>query len=172
LEVILGSNISHVRLSYSHLLSASHLGRRSSLLGKYIVRKMGSAYHGSMGNTGTYLRCLWGTDALCARYAADAKTRSDFDGALASARTVEKLFSKEERAQFPAMNPYLYRPVGELMRRQCDGSLPALVQCFRTILRDYDPAALGQLQVKQRRAAHASRAVRAILGFQCSCLTN
>jgi hypothetical protein len=42
---------------------------------------------------------------------------------------------------------YLYHPIGELIRRQIDGSLPSIIKCIRTILADYDPATAQLLKI-------------------------
>jgi hypothetical protein len=42
---------------------------------------------------------------------------------------------------------YLYHPIGELIRRQIDGSLPSIIKCIRTILQDYDLETYKALKV-------------------------
>lgn len=77
---------------------------------------------------------------LCEAYRKSALADPSFEGTFASSKVVDELFTRQELAGMKAMPVnYLYIPVGELMRRQIDGSLPAILRCIRIILRDYDP---------------------------------
>ena len=88
---------------------------------------------------------LW--DKICASYYTRALKDSSFDGSLESYYACEKLFTQTELQSFKVIQTnYLYHPIGELIRRQIDGSLPAILQCIRTILQDYDPQLLRELK--------------------------
>ncbi|MBU3744961.1 MAG: hypothetical protein FGM61_10540 [Sediminibacterium sp.] len=89
---------------------------------------------------------LW--DKICAGYYSRAIQDSSFDGSLESYYAFEKLFTKNDLQAFKVIETsYLYHPIGELIRRQIDGSLPAIIRCIRVILQDYDPALLRELKV-------------------------
>lgn len=84
---------------------------------------------------------------VCKTYQQNALTNSKFDGAYASAEAVEVLITEKEKEQFKVIETnYLYLPVGELIRRQIDGSLPSILKCIRIILQDYDPELLRLLK--------------------------
>lgn len=84
----------------------------------------------------------------CKSYQQNALSDSTFDGAYASAKAVEQLITENEKEQFRVIETnYLYLPVGELIRRQIDGSLPSILKCIRIILQDYDPELLRALKV-------------------------
>lgn len=89
------------------------------------------------------MRTRW--NQLCSQYALEDRRNPKFEGATASSQAVRQLFTSAELARFPAMQAYMYVPVGQLMRRQCDGSLPAVVQCVARVLAAYDPATRQQL---------------------------
>jgi hypothetical protein len=78
---------------------------------------------------------------LCEDYRTRALTDTNFDGSSAASAACRSLFTEEDREDFKTIETnLLYNPVGELMRRQIDGSLPSILRCIRIILRDYDPA--------------------------------
>jgi hypothetical protein len=56
----------------------------------------------------------------------------------------KKLFPTEDsKKQFKAFQDEIYEgTIGSLLRRQCDGTLPTLVNCIKTVLKDYDPEGL------------------------------
>jgi hypothetical protein len=77
---------------------------------------------------------------LCNDYKEKALHDSTFDGSMASFYASEKLFTAKELQSFKVIPiNYLYIPLGQLMRRQIDGSLPSIVECLRIFLKDYDP---------------------------------
>ncbi len=65
----------------------------------------------------------------------------DFDGATWTKTLAEKL---------PESLRGDWRLVGTIVRRQADGSLPALVKMLRRVLTDYDPKTLERLDAKLR----------------------
>ena len=76
----------------------------------------------------------------CADYKEKALHDSTFDGSMASYHATEKLFTSKDLQSLQVIPVnYLYIPIGQLMRRQIDGSLPSIVECLRTFLKDYDP---------------------------------
>jgi hypothetical protein len=78
---------------------------------------------------------------LCEDYRTRALMDTNFDGSSAASAACRSLFTEEDREDFKTIETnLLYNPVGELMRRQIDGSLPSILRCIRIILRDYDPA--------------------------------
>jgi hypothetical protein len=85
---------------------------------------------------------------ICNKYQQQALTDSTFNGSIASYTAYEQLFSTSELLQLKVIEKsYLYIPIGELIRRQIDGSLPAIIRCIRTLLLDYDPETYKQLKV-------------------------
>lgn len=85
---------------------------------------------------------------ICKDYEQRALHDTTFDGSLASYRAFEQLFSPADLQQLKVMEAqYLYHPIGELIRRQIDGSLPSIIKCIRIILADYDPATAQMLKV-------------------------
>lgn len=85
---------------------------------------------------------------ICKNYEQQAMNDSTFDGSMASYRAFEQLISPTELQQLKVMeSQYLYHPIGELIRRQIDGSLPSIIKCIRTILADYDPATAQLLKI-------------------------
>lgn len=85
----------------------------------------------------------------CNAYYTKAMTDPNFDGSYQSSLAVDSLFSTNKKSQFKIIDTsYLYKPVGELMRRQIDGSLPSIIKCVKRVLKDYDPMTFRQLKVK------------------------
>ena len=85
---------------------------------------------------------------ICKQYEQQAITDTTFDGSIASYKAYEELFSPADLNQLKVMeSQYLYHPIGELIRRQIDGSLPAIIKCIRTILQDYDLETFKALKV-------------------------
>jgi hypothetical protein len=86
---------------------------------------------------------------LCNAYKQHALTDSTFEGSTASYLATKELFTQEELQSLSVLPVnYLYIPIGELMRRQIDGSLPAIIECIGKILKDYDPENYAALKVK------------------------
>jgi hypothetical protein len=84
---------------------------------------------------------------LCAEYKEKALHDSSFDGSMASYYASEKLFTPKDLQSLKVIPVnYLSIPVGQLMRRQIDGSLPSIVKCLRLFLKDYDPENYRVLQ--------------------------
>jgi len=84
---------------------------------------------------------------LCNDYKEKALHDSTFDGSMASYYASEKLFTPKELQDFKVIQVnYLYIPIGQLMRRQIDGSLSSIVECLRILLKDYDPENYQVLQ--------------------------
>ncbi len=78
------------------------------------------------------------------RYLKNAKTSKDFNPYEEMETSFKKLFSTEASTkQFPNFsNEVSFYDLGTLLRRQCDGTLPTLLNCLKTVLKDYDPEAL------------------------------
>ncbi len=77
-------------------------------------------------------------------YLLKAKTDKNFDVYLASARALNMVFPTDRsRQQFPNFEDHISSStMGSLVRRQCDGTLPTMLKCLKTVLTDYDPEAL------------------------------
>jgi hypothetical protein len=80
------------------------------------------------------------------KYAADyltkAKTDPKFDGGNYSYATAKSLLGVdpyEDDPGCPCLSEYSSRIVSVMLRRQCDGSLPTLIACYKKMLLDYDP---------------------------------
>jgi hypothetical protein len=83
----------------------------------------------------------------CNSYLKNALKDSTFEGTIASINTVDQLFTEKDKSKLKVIDKnYLYIPVGELMRRQIDGSLPSIIKCIKVILKDYDPNNLKMLK--------------------------
>ena len=82
----------------------------------------------------------------CDSYYKKAMNDANFDGGVESSKVVKKLLSNNELKLEVIDTNYLYIPVGELMRRQIDNSLPNIIKCIKIILKDYDNEALGILK--------------------------
>jgi hypothetical protein len=86
--------------------------------------------------------------SICKKYEQQAMADTTFDGSIASYKAYEQLFSPADLQQLKVMeSQYLYHPIGELIRRQIDGSLPSIIKCIRTILQDYDLETYKALKV-------------------------
>ncbi len=84
----------------------------------------------------------------CDSYYQKAMSNADFDGSVESSIVVNKLLNNVEKLNLEVIDTnYLYIPVGELMRRQIDHSLPNIIKCLRIILKDYDNEALYMFKV-------------------------
>ncbi|MFN5360093.1 MAG: hypothetical protein ACK5CC_05080 [Bacteroidota bacterium] len=85
--------------------------------------------------------------SLCSDYKEKALHDSTFDGSMASYHATEKLLTSKDLQSLKVIPVnYLYIPIGQLMRRQIDGSLPSIVECLRVFLKDYDPENYQLLQ--------------------------
>jgi hypothetical protein len=84
----------------------------------------------------------------CDSYYKKAMKDVNFDGNIESSMVVKKLLNNGAELKLEVIDTnYLYLPVGELMRRQIDNSLPNIIKCIKIILNDYDKEALYQLKV-------------------------
>jgi hypothetical protein len=76
----------------------------------------------------------------CNIYYNKAMTDPNFNGLSESYKVAEKLINQQARLELKVIEPNLVvGPVGEIMRRQIDGSLPSILKCIKAILKDYDP---------------------------------
>jgi len=77
-------------------------------------------------------------------YLANAKTVKDFNVWTELEYAHKKLFPTETSIKmFPNFSTEIsYYDLGTLLRRQCDGTLPTLLNCLKIVLKDYDPEAL------------------------------
>lgn len=77
-------------------------------------------------------------------YLLKATTDKDFYHRNVTGPAFKKLFPTEaSKMQYPAFSEEINSGViGSLLRRQCDGTLPTLVNCIKTVLKDYDPEGL------------------------------
>ncbi|HBX50102.1 MAG: hypothetical protein A2275_01030 [Bacteroidetes bacterium RIFOXYA12_FULL_35_11] len=85
--------------------------------------------------------------AKAAEYLKKAKTDKTFDGQEYSYPLTEKWFGAESYKKYSCL-PMPSRIVGVMLRRQCDGSLPVLLNCYKTVIKDYDPSYLKEIQGK------------------------
>jgi hypothetical protein len=83
-------------------------------------------------------------NVLGARYLKNAKANKGFRPNIEANYALEKLFPTDaSRQQFPAFtNEIVADDLSTLLRRQCDGTLPTLLNCLKTVLKDYDSEAL------------------------------
>lgn len=72
-------------------------------------------------------------------YLAAAKRDSSFDGVTFSDNATDKLLGKDTK-DIPCIGGYNGRIVSMMLRRQIDGTLPTVLGCLKTIIKDYDPA--------------------------------
>jgi hypothetical protein len=81
---------------------------------------------------------------FCAKFLKDAQTKTNFRAFAEIQKMQETIFSSDEqREKFKHFSEWISTDdLAFLVRRQCDGSLPTLLACFKTILKDYDPEAL------------------------------
>ena len=73
-----------------------------------------------------------------AAYKTKALTDAKFDGQDFSEKASERLLGKDDGTA-ECIGYYKSRVVGIMLRRQVDGSLPVLLNCMNTMLKDYDP---------------------------------
>ena len=71
-------------------------------------------------------------------YILKAKTDTAFDGITYADKAGDTLIGKAVYPKVTCMT-WANRLLGIMMRRQCDGTLPDLLTCFKTVLKDYDP---------------------------------
>ncbi|MBX2932175.1 MAG: hypothetical protein KF781_09535 [Chitinophagaceae bacterium] len=78
------------------------------------------------------------------RFLTRAKISKEFNIYEESDYARNKLFPTEKsRKQFPNFSEEIYSGyLGPILRRHCDGTLPVMLNCLKTILKDYDPEAL------------------------------
>jgi hypothetical protein len=87
--------------------------------------------------------------SACNNYYTKAMNDSDFSALGESDYIAHKMLGNKEKFHFIAIDTNsLYKPFGELIRRQIDGSLPSITKCIRKILKDYDPETLDLLRVE------------------------
>ena len=79
-------------------------------------------------------KAVW--DAEVKRYLQQATTKEEFYMDEFATETFTKIFSEKEMSECA---PYANRMIGSMLRRGGDGSLPALILCLKTVLKDYDP---------------------------------
>lgn len=81
---------------------------------------------------------------VSAQYLQSAKINKNFDTYKESEKAFNKIFPTEaSRKQFPNLAEEVdYYDFGSIIRRQCDGTLPTILACLKTVLKDYDPEAL------------------------------
>ena len=70
------------------------------------------------------------------QYLQDAQTKKDFEGQDFSNTVSQELLGTTGNTCIP--DEYATRVVGIMLRRQCDGSLPTMLNCLKTVLKDYD----------------------------------
>ena len=78
-------------------------------------------------------KTIW--DAEVKRYLQQATTQEEFYMDEFAYETYTKIFGEQEMKECA---PYVNRMIGSMLRRGGDGSLPALVLCLKTVLKDYD----------------------------------
>lgn len=76
---------------------------------------------------------------LAMDYKKQVMTVKNFYGPNASRKAGEKLLGKDYSPDKDCMEYGADRIVGMMMRRQTDGTLPTLLVCVKTMLKDYDP---------------------------------
>jgi hypothetical protein len=85
-------------------------------------------------------------EATAKQYLTKATTDPEFDGLSFGGEATEKLIGKFTQ---PCLEEYYgERVVGTMLRRQCDGSLPVLLTCLKTLLKDYDPEFYNKVALK------------------------
>ncbi len=87
---------------------------------------------------------------ISADYLAKAKADKNFKPRNVCPGYMKQLFPKElDAKQFTAFQGEIYEStLGSLIRRQCDGTMPVLLNCLKTVLKDYDPEALKLIKGK------------------------
>jgi len=83
-------------------------------------------------------------EALSKQYMASALKDPEFYGPTFSEDAAEKLGTNSLDQECTDAS----RVVGTLLRRQCDGSLPVLLLCLKTVLKDYDPEYYNKVALK------------------------
>lgn len=81
----------------------------------------------------TAKKTLW--DAEVKRYLQVATTSDEFYMDDFASETYTKIFGEKEMKECA---PYANKMIGSMLRRGGDGSLPALIVCLKTVLKDYD----------------------------------
>ena len=76
-------------------------------------------------------------EQLSAGYKKSAAENSQFVGTTYTHEATEKIFGENYYQTFSCSGASYI--LGTMMRRQCDGSLPVLLKCFKKVLEDYDP---------------------------------
>jgi hypothetical protein len=77
---------------------------------------------------------------LSSGYLEQVKKDTLFDGKAYSEKAAVQLLGEKAKRQYSCMEPRLSGTIiGMMLRRQCDGTLPVLMNCFKMLLKDYDP---------------------------------
>lgn len=81
------------------------------------------------------------------QYLQQAMSKADFNGLEFIYKTGETLLTdlKWQSSSGWAMYPDKYIVLGVVLRRQADGSLPVLLKCLKTLLKDYDTEFYNQM---------------------------
>ncbi len=85
---------------------------------------------------------------LAIDYKKQVMTNKTFYGPNASVKAEEKLLGENYSPNIDCMDFGADRIIGIMMRRQIDGTLPTLLTCVKTILKDYDPEFYTTIQSK------------------------
>ncbi len=88
-------------------------------------------------------KTIW--DAEAKRFLQQATTNPEFDGGSFAYETYVKILGEN----YP--KECLGHPgnmISTMLRRQCDGSLPTLLLCLKTVLKDYDPEFYNKVALK------------------------
>lgn len=79
-------------------------------------------------------------EKLSAGYLEQMKKDTLFDGKTYSENAAIQLLGEKAKRQYSCLESRLSGTIiGIMLRRQCDGTLPVIVNCFKTVLKDYDP---------------------------------
>ena len=62
-----------------------------------------------------------------------------------ASQTYGKIFGEAEMAE---CSPAINRMLGTMLRRAGDGSLPAILLCMKTMMKDYDPEYYNKVALK------------------------
>lgn len=85
---------------------------------------------------------------LAMDYKKQVMTNKTFYGPNASGKAEEKLLGKDYTPNIDCMDFGADRIIGIMMRRHIDGTLPTLLTCVKTMLKDYDPEFYTTIQSK------------------------
>jgi hypothetical protein len=88
-------------------------------------------------------KTIW--DAEVKRYVQTVTTKEDFYMGDFASETYTKIFGDAEMKECA---PYVNNMIGSMLRRGGDGSMPTLIQCLKTVLKDYDPEYYNKVALK------------------------